>query len=103
MILMIAATVSVAVVPAMKLGQPHTDGTPIVLVLNSKEQVATRINCLCNLWVNPEDSAAKLMASTKVAAKIIANDGKLTDLDALGPAKFGCVIMPGKDEKADAV
>ncbi len=102
MILLLAATASVAIAPGMKLGQPNADGTPVVLVLNNKGQVATRITCLRNEWVNPEDSAAKLMASTKVAATILAKDGRLTDLDDLGPAKFDCVIMPDKDGKTDA-
>lgn len=103
MILLLTVVASVAVSPAMRLGSPLADGTPVVLVLNSKGQVATRINCLRNEWVNPEDSAAKLMASSKVAVKIIAKDGKLTELDDLGPAKFDCVIMHDKGGKADAV
>lgn len=80
--------------PAMKMGTPNADGTPIILVTDSRGRVATRITCIRNEWINPEDSAARLMSSTVIAATIIAKDGYLTDIEDLGPAKYVCVILP---------
>lgn len=98
---MLTATATVAIGPAFKLGPPNPDRTPVILALDKQGRVATRITCLRNEWVNPDDSAAKLLMSTKVMATVIKKDGKLTDIEDLGPSRFDCVIMPDR-ERADA-
>jgi len=79
--------------PGLRLGLPLADGLPQILVLDHNGKVASRITCIRNQWVNPDDAAARLLASPEVAAIVLALDGKLTEVEQLGPSKFDCVIV----------
>lgn len=92
--LMALAAGSLPAGPGLRLGPPFPDGAPQILVLDHGGRVASRITCIRNQWVNPDDSAAKLLASPEIAAIVIALDGKLTEVEQLGPSKFDCLIVP---------
>lgn len=80
--------------PAMRLGPMTADGAATVEVLDQRGRVASRIACPANLWIDPRDSARALMSSPLVMAHVITGDGRLDNLDQLGPARFACVIVP---------
>ena len=92
-VLIAAAAVALPVGPGLRLGLPLATGLPQILVLDHKGKVASRVTCIRNQWVNPDDAAAKLIASLEVAATVLALDGKLTEVDQLGPSKFDCLII----------
>ncbi len=79
--------------PGLRLGPPLADGLPQILALDHDGKVASRITCIRNQWVNPDDSAARLLASPAIAAIVLELDGKLTEVEQLGQSKFECVIV----------
>lgn len=85
--------------PGLRLGPPLADGLPQILVLDRDGKVASRITCIRNQWVNPDDSATKLLGSAEVAATVLALNGKLTEVEQLGPSKFDCLILPETDDR----
>jgi len=93
------AAASLPAGPGLRLCTPLADGLPQILVLDHNGKVASRITCIRNQWVNPDDSAARLLASTEVAAIVLALDGKLTEVEQLGPSKFDCLIVPDAHER----
>ena len=94
--LLLVAALAAAAGPGIRLGAPLPDDLPNILILDSAGNVATRVTCIRNQWVDPYVAAAELMTSTEVAATVIATDGHLTEIDQLGPAKFNCVLVSGE-------
>ncbi len=97
-LLTLAAAAVTATGPALKLGPRTRDDRPIILAIDSAGKVASRITCIRNEWVNPDDAAARLIASPKVAAVLLAKNARFVDVEELGPSKFDCVIIqPGEN------
>lgn len=95
MILLVLAIAAVSAAgPGLRLMGHGADGNPIVAVLDSEGRVATRVTCLRNQWIDSDQSAAKLIASTEVMATVVATNGRLTSLEQLGPRRFDCVLLP---------
>jgi len=97
MLLMLAAATAVTAGPALRLAGHGADGNPVIVALDHEGRVATRITCLRNEWVDPDESAAKLIASTEIMATVVATGGRLTTLEQLGPRRHDCVLLPPAD------
>ncbi|CAN5154196.1 hypothetical protein BH11PSE10_BH11PSE10_08320 [soil metagenome] len=68
------------------------DGAPAFAVVSPDDRVVTRVECIHSEWVDPDEFAARLLGSTAVMARVIANRGRL-QIEDLGPAKFNCAVV----------
>jgi hypothetical protein len=93
-LLALAAAAALPPGPALKLGPRTRDDRPTILAIDSAGQVASRITCIRNQWVDPDDAAARLIASPQVAAMLVKKNARFIDVEELGPSKFDCVIIP---------
>lgn len=100
MVVLLIALAQVAAGPAMRLGPTTPDGTATVEVLDSDGEVATRVSCPANVWIEPRDLVRSLVGSTAVMAEVIAHDGRIERLEQLGPARFACIIDPPAIDEA---
>jgi hypothetical protein len=94
LILLAAAPVG----PAMRLGPMTAEGAATVEIFDRDGRLASRVACPANPWTDPRDSARALMASPVVMAHVIATDGRLENLEQLGPVRYACVIVPAQPE-----
>ena len=99
-LVMATVVISVAPGPGLRLLGHGADGNPVIAAIDHDGKIATRITCLRSAWLNPDDSAAKLIASTEIMANVIATDGHLTAIDQLGPRKYDCVLGPPDAKQA---
>jgi hypothetical protein len=79
--------------PALRRTANMPDGAPAFLVLDEAGQPVRRITCIWNGWYEADAMAARLLASSRVMAAIVAKDGRIA-LEDLGPAIFDCVVVP---------
>jgi hypothetical protein len=79
--------------PGLRRAANLQDGAPAFVVLDAAGQPIRRIECIWNGWYEADAMAARLMASPRVMAAIVAKDG-LIAIDDLGPAIFDCVVVP---------
>lgn len=91
---MIALLLLATAGPAMRLGAKLPDGLPVIEIIDRNGKVASRASCIRNQWVDPDDAAARLIASREVAATVLVKNGRLITIEDLGPARFDCVLLP---------